>query len=207
MSTFHQQPGNKNVPEPKIGYEQRKISHHKYKIAVRKGWIQRKDEDGRTYDGHDYILCERKLKLTYDNLITEAQLWGKPIFMDDPRSAADFIEPTKGAVTEWLRTSSLEAKEDVEPIIIISKLQESKENPDIDLNYKNAQIIEIECICSPEDLGNNKNCPFHRKQKNRLSSLCVDHKQNLSSNDSDGVLLNSIKHPRQKKLNQKKRVK
>lgn len=62
-------PGNKNVPAPRPGYEQRKVAHRKYSDAVTKGWNERQDEGSITYNGRDYILCEREIESPKENLI------------------------------------------------------------------------------------------------------------------------------------------
>mgnify|MGYP001586078250 CR=1 FL=1 len=56
-------PGNKHVPEPKEGYEQRKVAYRKYNEAYAKGWRIRND-NGLEYHGGDSILCERLIEIS-----------------------------------------------------------------------------------------------------------------------------------------------
>ena len=59
MTTFDPNAaGNKGIPTPKEGYEQRRVSYRKYNDAYGKGWRIRND-DGNEYHGGDAILCER----------------------------------------------------------------------------------------------------------------------------------------------------
>lgn len=56
--TFSQQPGNRSIPEPREGYEQRKVVHRKYNDAIAKGWCKRTDV---VWTDREFVLCERKV--------------------------------------------------------------------------------------------------------------------------------------------------
>ncbi len=89
MIVFNQTaPGNKGVPEPKPGYEQRKVSHRKYSAAKAKGWERRVDDNGKVYDDREFVLCERPIKIeaterVLDMVILDDPLFGKSIAASD----------------------------------------------------------------------------------------------------------------------------
>ncbi len=54
------------VPEPRDGYEQRKVLYKKYNAALIKGWSKRVD-DGVEYFDKDFVLCERLIVVEKDD--------------------------------------------------------------------------------------------------------------------------------------------
>lgn len=54
-------PGNKGIPAPQEGYEQRKVSFRGCSRAKLKGWEARK-MNGQQVCGADWVLCERKIE-------------------------------------------------------------------------------------------------------------------------------------------------
>lgn len=58
---FEKQPGNKGVPRPREGYQQRKVAHYKYSNALEKGWQPRLDDEGNFVGGMDWRLMEKPI--------------------------------------------------------------------------------------------------------------------------------------------------
>lgn len=52
--------GNKGIPEPREGYEQRKVNYRNYHNAISKGFSPRLIGKMQV-SGHDWILCERAI--------------------------------------------------------------------------------------------------------------------------------------------------
>ena len=53
--------GNKGVPEPRVGHEQRKVIFTKYQEAITKGWSSRLKDTGERYMTQGCVIMERKL--------------------------------------------------------------------------------------------------------------------------------------------------
>jgi hypothetical protein len=59
LMTFNNLPGNKGVPEPKQGFEQRKIAMRNLMNSALNGWLPR---DNGKYTGDGWVLCEKKIE-------------------------------------------------------------------------------------------------------------------------------------------------
>ena len=99
MTFDPQAPGNKGVPEPKAGYEQRKVLFEKYQDAIAKGWLSRLKDTGERYMTQGCVIMERKLAGYVEPTVADSVLpdvMGGEATVTQGETIASLVKKTRG---------------------------------------------------------------------------------------------------------------